>query len=302
MANLYTFKSQNIRKTWLLMGLFLIIIIAIGWFLSYYFNSPSIFYYALAFSLIMNFISYFYSDKIVLGMTHAKPVTFEENPELYRIVENLCITAGLPMPKIYILPEMAPNAFATGRNPKNAAIAITEGLLQKLDRSELEGVIGHELSHIGNRDILIQTVVVVLVGLISILADVFVRVSFWGGGRRNDDRGGGLLSAIIMLIGVVFIILSPLIAQLIQLAISRKREFLADASSALLTRYPEGLARALEKIATDPTPMRYTFNATAHLYIANPFKGKQSQSWLVKLFMTHPPIEDRVKALREMSV
>ena len=302
MANLYTFKSQNIRKTWLLMGLFLIIIIAIGWFLSYYFNSPSIFYYALAFSLIMNFISYFYSDKIVLGMTHAKPVTFEENPELYRIVENLCITAGLPMPKIYILPEMAPNAFATGRNPKNAAIAITEGLLQKLDRSELEGVIGHELSHIGNRDILLQTVVVVLVGLVSMLADIFVRVSFWGGGRKDDHSGGGLLSAILMIIGVVFIILSPLIAQLIQLAISRKREFLADASSALLTRYPEGLARALEKIATDPVPMRYTSNATAHLYIANPFKGKQSQSWLVKLFMTHPPIEDRVKALREMSV
>ena len=234
-------------------------------------------------------------------MTHAKPVTFEENPELYRIVENLCITAGLPMPKIYILPELAPNAFATGRDPKNAAIAVTEGLLRKLDRSELEGVIGHELSHIGNRDVLLQTVVVVLVGTVSILADIFTRTAFWNGGRR-DDENGGIFSAILMLIGIVFIILSPLIAQLIQLAISRKREFLADASSALLTRYPEGLARALEKIATDPVPMRYTSNATAHLYIANPFKGKQSQSWLVKLFMTHPPIEDRVKALREMSV
>ncbi len=234
-------------------------------------------------------------------MTHAKPVTFEENPELYRIVENLCITAGLPMPKIYILPELAPNAFATGRDPKNAAIAVTEGLLRKLDRSELEGVIGHELSHIGNRDVLLQTVVVVLVGTVSILADIFTRTAFWNGGRR-DDENGGIFSAILMLIGIVFIILSPLIAQLIQLAISRKREFLADASSALLTRYPEGLARALEKIVADPTPMRYTSTATAHLYIANPFKGKQSQSWLVKLFMTHPPVEERIKALREMSV
>jgi len=249
----------------------------------------------------MNFISYFYSDKIVLSMTHAKPVTFEENPELYRIVENLCITAGLPMPKIYILPELAPNAFATGRNPKNAAIAVTEGLLRKLDRSELEGVIGHELSHIGNRDVLLQTVVVVLVGTVSILADIFTRTAFWNGGRKNNENGG-IFSAILMLIGIVFIILSPLIAQLIQLAISRKREFLADASSALLTRYPEGLARALEKIAANPTPMRYASTATAHLYIANPFKGKQSQSWLVKLFMTHPPVEERIKALREMSV
>jgi len=301
MANLYNFKSQNIRKTWLLMGVFLVFFVALGWFLSYYFDSPSIFYYALGFSLIMNFISYFYSDKIVLSMTHAKPVTFEENPELYRIVENLCITAGLPMPKIYILPELAPNAFATGRDPKNATIAVTEGLLRKLDRSELEGVIGHELSHIGNRDVLLQTVVVVLVGTVSILADIFTRTAFWNGGRR-DDENGGIFSAILMLIGIVFIILSPLIAQLIQLAISRKREFLADASSALLTRYPEGLARALEKIVADPTPMRYTSTATAHLYIANPFKGKQSQSWLVKLFMTHPPVEERIKALREMSV
>lgn len=303
MANLYTFKSKNIRKTWLLMGFFLVLISALGWFLSYYFGSPSIFYYAIAFSVIMNLISYFYSDKIVLGMTNAKKVEFKDNPQLYRIVENLCITAGLPMPKIYILPEKAPNAFATGRNPKNAVIAVTEGLLEKLDDSELEGVIGHELSHIGNRDILLQTVVVVLVGMVTILADIFTRATFWGGIRgRDNDEGGGLLGGILMIIGIVFIILSPLIAQLLQLAISRKREFLADSSSALLTRYPEGLARALEKISVDPTPMKKVSNATAHLYIANPFKGKQSQSWLVKIFMTHPPVEDRIKALREMSV
>jgi len=303
MANLYTFKSKNIKKTWLLMGLFLVIISALGWFLSYYFNSPSIFYYAMAFSLIMNLVSYFYSDKIVLGLTGAKPVEFKDNPELYRIVENLCITAGLPMPKIYILPELAPNAFATGRNPKNAVIAVTEGLLQKLDTSELEGVIGHELSHIGNRDILLQTIVVVLVGIVTILADIFTRATFWGmRGSRNDNEGGGLLNGILMIIGIIFIILSPLIAQLLQLAISRKREFLADASSALLTRYPDGLARALKKISTDPTPMKKVSNATAHLYISNPFKGKQSKSWLVKIFMTHPPVEERIKALNEMSI
>jgi len=302
MATVYTFKSSNVRKTWLLMGLFLVFIVALGWFLSYYFNSPIIFYYALAFSLAMNIISYWFSDKIILSMTHAKEVKFEDNPELYRIVENLCITAGLPMPKIYILPEKAPNAFATGRDAKHAVIALTEGLLQKLDRSELEGVIAHELSHVGNRDILLQTVVVVLVGFVSILADIFLRASLWGGVRRRDDREGGSLLGILTLIGFIFAILSPLIAQLIQLAISRKREFLADTSAALLTRYPEGLAKALEKIASDPTPMRYVSNATAHLYIDNPYKGKQRTSWLVKLFMTHPPIEERIKALREMAL
>jgi len=285
------------------MALFLVIIVALGWFLSYYYQSPQILYAAVIFSLAMNFISFWYSDKIVLALNRAQPVKFEENPELYRIVENLCITAGLAMPKIYIIPEMAPNAFATGRNSKNAAVAVTQGLLQKLDRSELEGVIGHELSHIGNRDILIQTIVVVLVGLVAIASDMFLRMRFLGIGRgRDNDKDSGQLGAILMLIGLVFIILSPIIAQLIQLAISRKREFLADASGVLLTRYPEGLARALEKISSDPIPMRYASNATAHLYIANPFKGKQKNSWLVKLFMTHPPIEERIKMLREMSV
>jgi len=285
------------------MALFLVIIVALGWFLSYYYKSPQILYVAVIFSLAMNFISFWYSDKIVLALNHARAVKFEENPELYRIVENLCITVGLAMPKIYIIPEMAPNAFATGRNSKNAAVAVTQGLLQKLDRSELEGVISHELSHIGNRDILIQTIVVVLVGLVAIASDMFLRMRFLGIGRgRDNDRDSGQLGAILMLIGLVFIILSPIIAQLIQLAISRKREFLADASGVLLTRYPEGLARALEKISSDPIPMRYASNATAHLYIANPFKGKQKTSWLVKLFMTHPSIEERIKILREMSV
>lgn len=301
---LYTQRTKNIRKTWFLMSLIFILIVGLGWFLSYYFNSPQILWLAVFFSLFMNFLSYWYSDKIVLAMSRAKPLKFEENPELYRIVENLCLTAGLPMPKIYILPEMAPNAFATGRNPKNAAIAVTEGLLQKLDRSELEGVIAHELSHISNRDILIQTIVVVLVGLVVIASDIFLRMSFWGGLKKRDSREEGQLGMVLMMIGLILIILSPIIAQLIRFAISRKREFLADASGALLTRYPEGLARALEKISSDPNFMRYASNATAHLYIANPFlkKGKGIKTpWLVKIFSTHPPIEERIKILRQMS-
>jgi heat shock protein HtpX len=285
------------------MSLFLVVIIALGWFLSYYYQSPNILYFAVIFSVGMNFISYWTSDKIVLGLSRARPLEHDQNKELYHIVENLCITAGLPMPKIYILPETSPNAFATGRNAQHAALAVTQGLLDKLNKSELEGVIAHELSHIGNRDILLQTVIVVLVGLVSIASDVFLRARFSGmAGSRDDDRNNGQLGAIIMIVGLVFIILSPLIAQLMQLAISRKREYLADASGALLTRFPEGLANALEKISADQTPMRYTSNATAHLYISNPFKGKKKNSWLVKMFSTHPPIEERVKILREMSV
>lgn len=284
------------------MSLFLVVVIALGWVLSYYYQSPNILYVAVIFSLGMNFISYWTSDKIVLGLSHARPLEHDQNQELYHVVENLCITAGLPMPKIYILPEMAPNAFATGRNAKHAALAVTQGLLDKLNKSELEGVIAHELSHIGNRDILLQTVIVVLVGLVSIVSDMFLRARFLGmAGSRDDDRNSGQLGVIIMIVGLVFIILSPLIAQLMQLAISRKREYLADASGALLTRFPEGLANALEKISADQTPMRYTSNATAHLYISNPFKGKKKNSWLVKMFSTHPPIEERVKILREMS-
>lgn len=285
------------------MSLFLVIIIGIGWFLSYYYQSPNILYFAVIFSLGMNFVSYWYSDKIVLGLSRAKPLEHDENPELYHIVENLCITAGLPMPKIYVLPEMAPNAFATGRNPKNAVIAVTQGLLQKLNKTELEGVIGHELSHIGNHDILLQTVIVVLVGLVAIVSDMFLRARLFGMGRsRDDSREGGNVGAVLMIIGLVFMILSPIIAQLIQLAVSRKREFLADSSGALLTRYPEGLANALEKISSDQTPMRFASNATAHLFIASPFTGKQKTNWLVKLFSTHPPIEERIKILREMNI
>src|SRR3989339_574541 len=248
MATLYTHQDENVRKTWFLMIMFLVFVVLIGWAFSFSFDNPIILYVAIAFSLIMNFSSYWYSDKIALKISGAHVAEENQYKDLLNIVENLSITAGLPMPKVYVINDQSPNAFATGRNSENAAVAVTTGLLAILDRSELEGVIAHELSHIGNRDILISTVVVVLVGFITLLADFFMR-SLWFGGGNNRDRGGGQLGAILMIVGIVLTILSPIIATLIQLAISRKREFLADASGAILTRYPEGLASALRKIS-----------------------------------------------------
>ena len=297
MATLYTQKDKNIRKTWFLIFIFLIFIIGLGWVFSYQFQSPAILVIAVIFSSSMSFVSYWYSDKIVLKMSKAKEIEKQDNPELYRLVENLCITAGLPMPKIYIIDEMSPNAFATGRNPEHAVVAVTKGLLEKLNRSELEGVLAHELSHIGNRDILLQTVVVVLVGMVALLSDWFVRWSFFGGGRKGN-REGGQLAGIMVIIGFALAILSPFIATLIHMSISRKREFLADADGALLTRYPEGLASALEKISKDTTPLKVANKATAHLYISNPLKKKKVR----KFFSTHPPIEERVSALRGMDI
>jgi heat shock protein HtpX len=296
MATLYTHKDQNIRRTWLLIAIFLIFIIGLGWVFSYQFNSPIILIAAVIFSTLMSFTSYWYSDKIVLAMSRAKEIKKEDNPELYRIVENLCITAGLPLPKIYLIDEPASNAFATGRNPKHAVVAVTRGLLEKLDRNELEGVIAHELSHIGNRDILINTVVVILVGLVVLISDWFLRWSIFG--SRRNNRESGQLGAVMAIAALILALLSPLIATLIQLAISRKREFLADADGALLTRYPEGLARALEKISQDQTPLKAANKATAHMYIANPFKNKK----VGKMFMTHPPVEERIRNLRGMRV
>ena len=291
MATLYTQQSKNVARTWLLMAVFLAIIVAIGYFVSYYFNNFGILVFAIIFSIVMNVVSYWYSDKIALSVSGAKPAAKELYPQLYNTVENLSITAGLPMPKIYIINDNAPNAFATGRDKDHSAVAVTSGLLQMLDKSELQGVIAHELSHIGNRDILLSTVVVVLVGFISLLANIFLRGAMFGGGKRDNEKGGG----IIMIIGIIFIILSPIIATLIQLAISRKREFLADASGALLTRYPEGLASALQKISTYTAPMKSANSATAHLFIANPFGGAGKS--ISNLFSTHPPVEARVKAL-----
>jgi heat shock protein HtpX len=294
MASLYTHQDSNNRKTWLLMGAFLVLIIFIGWFISIYFDSPIILYIAVIFSIFMNFFSYWYSDKIVIKMSGARLVTREEYRDLWNSVENLSITAGLPMPKLYVISDSVPNAFATGRNAENAAVAVTTGLLQILDRNELDGVIAHELSHIGNKDILISTIVVVLVGFVTILADILIRSSLYGH-RGSDNNKGGVL----MIVGFVLVILSPVFASLIQLAVSRKREFLADASGALLTRYPEGLASALEKISSHSGKMKKASKATAHLYISNPFGSRKKAS---KLFMTHPPTEERIAALRGLKV
>ncbi|MCK4355175.1 M48 family metallopeptidase [Candidatus Parcubacteria bacterium] len=279
---------------------FLIFVIAIGWLFSYILNDSIILIIAVILSIVMSFTSYWYSDKIVLKMAHARLIEKKDNPELYRIVENLCITAGLPLPKIFIINEAQPNAFATGRDAKHAVVAVTQGLLDKLERAELEGVLAHELSHIGNRDILLQTVIVVLVGLVAILSDMFLRISFWGGMTRRDSRGS--VGMLMLVLGIAAAILAPVAAMLIKMAISRKREFLADASGALLTRYPEGLARALEKISQDTNVMKTANNSTAHLYISNPFRGKKRKSWFAKLYMTHPPMEERVAALRGMKV
>jgi heat shock protein HtpX len=282
------------------MAVFLVMIAAIGWFVGYYYQSPDILIFALVFALAMNVTSYWYSDKISLSLAGAKPAEKENNLELFRIVENLSITAGLPMPKIYIIDDSAPNAFATGRDKDHAAVAVTSGLLNMMDKNELSGVIAHELSHIGNRDTLLMTVVVVLVGLIAILGNVFSRSMLFSGRRRSSDREGEA-GALIMVIGVIFVVISPLIAKLIQLAVSRKREFLADADGALLTRYPEGLASALEKISAYALPMKRASNATAHLFISNPF-GAGAAKGLSKLFMTHPPTEERIAALRGLDI
>jgi heat shock protein HtpX len=298
---LYTQAESNIRKTWFLMAGFLMFIIALGWLFSYLLENQIFLIIAFIFALFQSFFSYWYSDKIVLALSRARPIEKSDNPELYRLVENLCITAGLPLPKIYIIEEVQPNAFATGRDKNHAVIAVTRGLLEKLERSELEGVIAHELSHIGNKDMLLQTIVVILVGVVAMLSNFFLRISFFGGARRRESREESR-GTILAIFGILAAILAPIAATLIQLAISRKREFLADASGALLTRYPEGLARALEKISADPNPLRVANNATSHLFIASPFRGKEAQSWLTKLFSTHPPVKERIAALREMRV
>lgn len=299
MATLYTHAESNTRKTWLLLSGFFVFIILLGWLFAYLSGNDAFMFFAVIISFASSFGSYWWSDKLVLAMTHAIYVEHDKNPELYHIVENLCITAGLPVPKIYIIPEMQMNAFATGRNAKHAVVAVTQGLLNRLDKKELEGVIAHEMSHIGNKDMLLSTVVVILVGVVSIVSNMFFRMSAFGG-RRNSDNDNNRANAIFIILGIVAAILAPIAATLIQLAISRKREFLADASGSLLTRYPEGLASALEKIAQDSTLMRTASTATSHLFISNPFKGKQAISWFTKLFMTHPPIEERIEALRQM--
>jgi len=298
-----------------LLGLFLIFVIGVGYLLSYAFNNQLILIIAVIIAVTQALVSYYYSDSITLAVSGAKEIPRKEPfLEIHRIVENLAITGGLPKPKIYLIEDTAPNAFATGRDPKHASIAVTSGLLEKLDKNELEGVIAHELSHVGNYDIRLMTVIVILVGVVALLSDFFLRWTWFGGmRRRGDSEGGGQIQLILFIIAIAMAILAPIAATLIQLAISRKREYLADASGALLTRYPDGLASALEKIAKDREPLEVANKATAHLYIANPFKdtkedglprgdrgGHGSRGWLAGLFDTHPPAEERIKRLRAM--
>ncbi len=295
---MYDAISANKRKSWLLVIVFVALIALVGYTWGIYSGDTfGMLTLAGIIAIIMALVGYYHGDKIALSQAGAVPIkNKEENPYVWNMVENLCIARGMPMPKIYLLPEQAINAFATGRDPKHASIAITQGAIAKLENEELEGVIAHELAHVYNYDIRFATLVVVLVGILAILSDIFLRSHFWGGRRSNSNsRQGGVL----IIIGLLLAIVAPIIGKIIQLAVSRQREFLADASGALLTRYPEGLARALEKIENDSAPMSRVSKATAHLYLSSPFKNTPSK--LSRLFMTHPPITERVAALRKMA-
>jgi heat shock protein HtpX len=299
--NIYSAISANKYKTWAIMLLFVLVITTVVYVFSkalgYGIGFAGI---ALVLAGITSIGSYYYSDKIVLTTTGAQEIKKSDNPELFRTVENLCIGDGLPMPRIYIINDPSPNAFATGRDPKHAIVCVTTGILAILDKSELEGVIAHELSHVKNFDIRLMGIVAILVGFIAIAANLFMNQLWWGGMGKDRDNNNNGAQGIFLIIGIVLAILSPIAATLIQLAVSRKREFLADASGVLLTRYPEGLARALEKLEKDPHSLKSASNATAHLFIVNPFKGKQTKQLFVSLFDTHPPVEERIKILRSM--
>ncbi|OGZ45975.1 MAG: zinc metalloprotease HtpX [Candidatus Ryanbacteria bacterium RIFCSPHIGHO2_01_FULL_48_27] len=301
MATLWTQRDSNIRRTWLLMTAFFLLVMTIGWAFSQIYGNPGILVFAVLFSILMSFGSYWWSDKIVIASTGARPLSDAEAPDLHNIIENLSITAGLPKPRVYLVDTTQPNAFATGRDAEHAVVAVTTGILKIMNRTELEGVLAHEMSHIGNKDMLVSTVVVVLVGFIQLLSDMFLRSLHWRGMGGDRDRNGA--SGVLLLVGLVLAILAPIAGMLMQFAVSRKREYLADTSGALLTRYPEGLASALEKLAADHTPMRQANHATAHLWLDDPYQGKEKKaSFLTKIFMTHPPIEDRIKRLRDLRV
>lgn len=289
-VNIYNNVSSNKQRTAVLLLIFLLVIISLGWVISRAYNAPIILYLAVAISLVQALVGYYSGDKVALTLSGAREINKSDNPELFRTVENLAITAGLPVPRLYIINDASPNAFATGRDPEHSSIAVTTGLLEILDKSELEGVLAHELSHIGNYDIRLMTVVVVLVSVVALLSDIFIRVNYIFG--RSDNRNSGNFTFILALVAAI---LAPIVATLIQLAISRKREFLADASGVMLTRYPDGLASALNKISAYGRPMRRASSATSHLFISNP-AGK-TKSFFANLFSTHPPVEERVKAL-----
>jgi len=297
--------AANRRKTILLIVGAIVLLGAVGYVLGLWYGSgPAGLVGAVALALVLSLGSFFAGDRLVLASTRAREVTPQDQPRLHNIVEGLSIAAGIPKPRVYVIPEQAPNAFATGRNPEHASIAVTEGLLATMNRVELEGVIGHELAHVVDRDILVGTVVATLVGAVILISEFFMRSWWWGGvrGRRGGDRGGGGIEAIIFAVGLVLLILAPIIAQIVRLAVSRQREFLADAQGALLTRYPPGLASALRKIgAASGIPMRSANNATAHLWLNQPSRIQgEGMGPLEKLFSTHPPIEERIRRLEEM--
>ena len=299
---MYEQIASNKRKSIFLIFFFLVLIAALGWVFGQITEFGS---YALipavVIALLMTWGSYYYSDKIVLAVSKARPVSKQEYPYLYNIVEGLALAAGLPKPRCYVIDDTAPNAFASGRNPEKAVVVVTEGLLKKLNRAELEGVIAHEMSHIKNYDIRVQTLAVVMVGVVVLLSDWILRSFLWGGRRRrSSDRSSGNAGAILIIVALALAILSPIIAQLIKLAVSRKREFLADADGAMLTRYPPGLASALKKLSADKEPLEVANKATAHMYIINPLKDHKRGAGMAKLFSTHPPIEERIAALEKM--
>ncbi|NQV89722.1 MAG: zinc metalloprotease HtpX [Parcubacteria group bacterium] len=292
---MYSQINANKRKTWLLISLFTIVIVALGWVWGEYTGAGNAgIIFAVILSTIMNLTAFYKGDSVALATAGAKQIQKADSPRLYRMVENLAITAGIPMPKVYLMSDASANAFATGRDPEHASVAVTTGLLNIMEDNELEGVLAHELSHIKNYDIRVMTIVIVLVGVVLLLSDILLRTFFWGRGDR-DNRA----ALVLMIIGVVLAILSPIFAQLIKMAVSRSREYLADASGALLTRYPEGLASALEKIAKHDRPLKKANHATAHLFLANPFDPHVTKKF-ESLFSTHPPIEQRIAKLRGM--
>jgi heat shock protein HtpX len=298
---IYSQISSNKQKTFFIFALFIVLLSGFFYIIGlYYGDANGYLVLGLLISSGSSIVSYFFSDKLVLMSVGAVPASKERHFDFYTAGENMALAAGLPMPTLYVIPEEAPNAFATGRDPKHAVVCATQGLLDMMDRGELEGVVAHELSHIKNYDMLVMTVVTVLVGTVSLVADWILRSMWWGGRRNRDDDNGGNRNPVMFILLLVALVIAPLTATLIQLAISRKREYLADADGALLTRRPASLASALAKISGFPTSMQHATTATAHLFISNPFKKGKKGDWFINLFSTHPPIEERIRLLREM--
>jgi heat shock protein HtpX len=307
---MYERIASNVRKTWGLIFVFVVLTVLIGWVAAVLTGfGPWLLVGAVIFAVVMTWGSYFASDKIALSMSRAQPADQAQYAQLHNIVDGLSLAAGIPKPKVYVVNDDAPNAFATGRNPEHAAIAVTTGLMAKLNRDELEGVIAHELSHVKNRDTLVMTIAVTLVGVIVLLADWMIRAMWWGGGSRDRDGGNGL-GLPFAIIGMLLLLVAPLIAQLLQFAVSRQREFLADADGVFLTRYPDGLISALRKLQDDQTVVRTASRATAHLWIESPIarhanetkRGTKQGAWLNRMFDTHPPLEIRIEALQQSAL